>query len=66
MKLDTSSTGLIMDDGDIPELNVEVYKGKQDVVIKVSDKGKTTAVGFCGHVCFIDCLVQGEGSLPTA
>lgn len=31
--------GLVSGDEDLPEIRVEVYKGKREVVIKVSDKG---------------------------
>eukprot|EP00922_Rhytidocystis_sp_ex-Travisia-forbesii_P033175 GHVS01049326.1.p1 GENE.GHVS01049326.1~~GHVS01049326.1.p1 ORF type:complete len:440 (+),score=35.67 GHVS01049326.1:164-1483(+) len=37
--LDQADCGLITDDADLPEVKVEVYKGKSEVVIKVSDKG---------------------------
>ncbi|CDJ38033.1 3-methyl-2-oxobutanoate dehydrogenase (lipoamide) kinase, putative [Eimeria tenella] len=35
----TTKIGLISDDEDLPKVRVEVYKGKKEVVIKVSDKG---------------------------
>ncbi|KAL8450630.1 hypothetical protein Emed_002502 [Eimeria media] len=31
--------GLVAGDEDLPEVKVEVYKGKREVVIKVADKG---------------------------
>ncbi|PHJ20322.1 atpase histidine kinase dna gyrase b hsp90 domain-containing protein [Cystoisospora suis] len=37
--VDATTRGLIQDDEDLPEVKVEVYKGKREVVIKVSDKG---------------------------
>lgn len=38
--LDSASrVGLVSGDEDLPEVKVEVYKGKKEVVIKVSDKG---------------------------
>eukprot|EP00922_Rhytidocystis_sp_ex-Travisia-forbesii_P033174 GHVS01049325.1.p1 GENE.GHVS01049325.1~~GHVS01049325.1.p1 ORF type:complete len:429 (+),score=39.40 GHVS01049325.1:21-1307(+) len=37
--LDQAACGLVTDDADLPEVKVEVYKGKSEVVIKISDKG---------------------------
>lgn len=37
--LDQASYRLVTDDTDLPEVKVEVYKGKNEVVIKISDKG---------------------------
>eukprot|EP00921_Rhytidocystis_pertsovi_P015926 GHVQ01025197.1.p1 GENE.GHVQ01025197.1~~GHVQ01025197.1.p1 ORF type:complete len:302 (+),score=19.34 GHVQ01025197.1:482-1387(+) len=42
--LDQAAIGLVTDDGDLPEVKVEVYKGKSEVVIKISDKGSLIAV----------------------
>lgn len=33
------SNGLITDDSELPEVRIEVYKGKREIVIKISDKG---------------------------
>lgn len=51
-------TGLIQDDEDLPEVKVEVYKGKREVVIKVSDKG--TSEFFQEESLSIALLSQGE------
>ncbi|XP_058515704.1 uncharacterized protein LOC131479149, partial [Ochotona princeps] len=37
--VDATTRSLIQDDEDLPEVKVEVYKGKREVVIKISDKG---------------------------
>ncbi|ESS29729.1 ATPase/histidine kinase/DNA gyrase B/HSP90 domain-containing protein [Toxoplasma gondii RUB] len=37
--VDATTRGLIQEDEDLPEVKVEVYKGKREVVIKISDKG---------------------------
>ncbi|KAF8820274.1 ATPase/histidine kinase/Dna gyrase B/HSP90 domain-containing protein [Cardiosporidium cionae] len=60
--VDTFTAGHMIDESDLPAVNVEVQKGKRDIIIKISDKGGGIRANLLEKIWSFGYTTVGKGS----